>query len=374
MGFILGAIGGMADATAELSKMRIKEMAEREKVQAMALREQELAKWESGQADARLERRFTFDREQNILDREHEAEQNSLNRASEEKRAAMRAGARSKPIKIGEDDMGRPIFGVYNDDTQEIEPVGVAGTGSVDADLSPAELDRARVELSTAGGKDRGNDWIPFNEPSEDQVKARAYENRKGGKGEDTKSAGKTANDYYTFLKNKYPDRSDADIRARVKERFGDDGSTVESSPGKRTPNQRQIQALRENPDKADQFDALFGSGASKEYLLSKGKGGIIGSAMSGNLVKPGTNVDRLVSLMEEQRRNRSSTTKEHLAAARLGREAAQSVHQANRVGTDHQLSTEVLRLALASGQLNERARQSVEAELSRRGKRQTTR
>lgn len=343
MGFILGAIGGMADATAELAKMRIKGMAEREKVEALALREQELAKWKSGQEDARLDREFAFDRDQNILDREHEAEQNSLNRASEEKRAAMRAGARSKPIKIGEDDMGRPIFGVYNNDTQEIEPVDIAGTSSVDAELSAAELERARVSLNTAGGKDRANDWMPFNEPSEDQVKALAYENRKGGT---------------------TPGESAASERTTVKP----------SGTERPTPNQRHIDALRQNPDKAAQFDDLFGVGASEEYLLSKGKGGIIGSAMSGNLVKPGTNVDRLVFLMEEQRRNRSSTTKEHLAAARLGREAAQSVHQANRVGTDHQLSTEVLRLALASGQLNERARQSVEGELSRRGKRQTTR
>ena len=53
------------------------------------------------------------------------------------------------------------------------------GLTDVDAPISPEESNRARVELNTAEGGDKADDWIPFNEPSENEIAKRAYENRK---------------------------------------------------------------------------------------------------------------------------------------------------------------------------------------------------
>lgn len=60
----------------------------------------------------------------------------------------------------------------------QIHAPGGQGLTQQDQALTPEELDRARVGLNTADGGDRANDWIPFNEPSDDQVRARAYEGR----------------------------------------------------------------------------------------------------------------------------------------------------------------------------------------------------
>ena len=101
--------------------------------------------------------------------------------ASEERRAMKGSATAGKPFKIGEDADGNPLFGQWDSTTNSVVPFDMTGVGGQqNTELSQAELDKARVELSTAGGKDKANDWIPFNEPSQDQVQARAWENRNG--------------------------------------------------------------------------------------------------------------------------------------------------------------------------------------------------
>ena len=62
---------------------------------------------------------------------------------------------------------------------------------------------------------------------------------------------------------------------------------------------------------------------------------------------------NRAVALMEEQRRNRKVTTKEHLAAAKYGLEAAERVERARSRGVEQQMSIDDLELAIASGKLS---------------------
>lgn len=77
------------------------------------------------------------------------------------------------------DEYGAESFVRYDPQTDQMIPISIAGSGAQENNpLTLEELDRARIELNTADGKDRGNDWIPFNEPSEDLIRKRAYENR----------------------------------------------------------------------------------------------------------------------------------------------------------------------------------------------------
>lgn len=252
MGFMAGFVGGVADGVAEVAKMELVKKAERERDEATYLRQRTLAEFEQGRQDERAGREHGWRMDEAGFEAGKNAEQKALDRsferekiAAEKEIAGMRGSRTNKPVKIGEDADGNTIYGIYNPKTDEIEPVDIAGReGGVDQDAEPsaAELDRARVELNTAGGKDRANDWMPFNEPSDDLVKARAYENRKGSK-----------------------------VDGKADTRRATEAPAVENpATWKPTPNQRQIQALRDNPDKADQFDALFGNGASRQYLSEK--------------------------------------------------------------------------------------------------------
>lgn len=252
MGWIAGFVGGASDAVAEIGKMELIKKAERERDDALAERQRTLSEYEQGRADARAGREHGWRMDEAGFEAKKNAEQKDLDReierekiAAEERVSRMRGSRTNKPVRIGEDADGNAIYGIYNPETDEIEPIDIAGReGGSDqnAELSAAELDRARVELNTAGGKDRANDWMPFNEPSDDLVKARAYENRKGSK-----------------------------VDGKADTRRATEAPAVENpATGKPTPNQRQIQALRDNPDKADQFDALFGNGASRRYLTEK--------------------------------------------------------------------------------------------------------
>lgn len=166
-----------------------------ERDEANYMRERNLAElrntWDQGRFETGLKHdetlqkdRQTFESGENDKTRTFEGEQTDKKISSDKEIAGMRAArSGSKPVKIGEDENGNPIYGVYDDASGEIVPIDVAGSGKTDpnAELTQAELERARTELSTAGGADKANDWIPGNEPSDDQVKARAYENRKGG-------------------------------------------------------------------------------------------------------------------------------------------------------------------------------------------------
>lgn len=264
MGFISGFVSGAAKATSDLALFNLKEKADRERIEAEAVRRRALTEYEQGMEDARLDKKMGFEKEENRLDRE-----------SEERRAGMYAAARSKPMKIGEDDMGRPIFGVYNDETGWFDPIDVAVSDPANAELTPAELERARVELSTADGKDKANDWIPFNEPSRDQIYAKALENRRGGsdaaKVGTTKPSAKTADgptfeEYAAKVRQANPGAEipEADLRAKYESRFG-------KAQTKKPPKGAINELMRDpSPDAISEFNEIFGAGTAEGILGDK--------------------------------------------------------------------------------------------------------
>ena len=229
MGFLLGFVGGAADAAKELALNEVKNKASREMAEAEAVRRQALAEYQEGRADARAVEQRTFLTSEREDKQTFESGEKDLDRKSAERTAAARKTSSAKPVKIGEDDMGAPIYGVYNAETGELEPVNIAGAEAAAEYREPtaAEMERARVELNTAGGKDRANDWIPFNEPSRDQVYARALENRRGGGGQGA-TGGKPAaapsfDDYAAKVRaaNAGADIPEAELRAKYEQKFG---------------------------------------------------------------------------------------------------------------------------------------------------------
>jgi len=78
---------------------------------------------------------------------------------------------------------GAPTFEEYRN--QIVKPqfrrsFAEKAESDMDAPPTQAELDRAAAELNTVGGKNRGGDFIPFNEASKDEILAQVYRNRGG--------------------------------------------------------------------------------------------------------------------------------------------------------------------------------------------------
>ncbi|MCA1788494.1 MAG: hypothetical protein LC667_01195 [Thioalkalivibrio sp.] len=383
MGFMKGFVGGVAGAASDLALVSMRDKSDREMAEAKALRERALVEYQETKADSRAATQREFLTDERGSKQEFQTTEKDLDRKSSEKVAGMRAkGSGAKPVKIGEDDMGNPIYGVYNPDTQELEPIDIAGSGPANTEPTAAELERARVELSTAGGKDRGNDFIPFNEPSKDQIYARALKNRNGSGGtgapkvdaDNARSSGqvppaavadlkrdpspeainefdeafgpgaaeralggKTADDYRTYLKEKYPGRSAADIESRVKEKF----------PGDAKP-------------------------AAESAETSKpGKGGLIGSVAEGR--KEGyfdpdnpLPADLVVSLIESRNKG-GKHTGQSLAAFQQAKSLIEKIEHSYSRGTMSRVSTDDLRVAVVSGYLSKHAQSSAEFELASR-------
>lgn len=170
MGFISGFVSGAAKATSDIALIQIQDKSEREKAEADALRRKALAEYEQEREDARLDKKMTFEGEQNRLDRE-----------SEERRAGMKAsrGSSAKVIK-STDDEGNEIFLRYDPETDEMVEVGRGGAG-VSSQVSIEQArDMARREAEDKAGLFR-TDKTDFGGSREEWINRRALEIMNGG-------------------------------------------------------------------------------------------------------------------------------------------------------------------------------------------------
>lgn len=89
------------------------------------------------------------------------------------------AGAKPQKIETITNDDGSESSVIWDKGKGMYVPFQMGG-GAGDNALTEEELNMARVQLNTEGGGDKANDWRPFNEPSDNEVSARAYQNRGG--------------------------------------------------------------------------------------------------------------------------------------------------------------------------------------------------
>lgn len=222
MGFISGFVSGAAKATSDVALMQIQDKSEREKAEADALRRKALAEYEQGMEDARLDKKMTFEGEQNRLDRE-----------SEERRAGMKSsrGASAKVIK-STDDEGNEIFLRYDPETDEMVEVG-RGAGSAPKVSIEQAQQMARREAEDKAGF-FSSDKSDFGGSREEWINRRALEivNGAGGEGTPSVETGRassrpasapTFEEYAARVRQANPGTEipEADLRAKYESRFG---------------------------------------------------------------------------------------------------------------------------------------------------------
>lgn len=178
MGFISGFVSGAAKATSDLALFNLKEKADRERLEAEAVRRRALTEYEQGMEDARLDKKMGFEKEENRLDRE-----------SEERRAGMKSsrGSSAKVIK-STDDEGNEIFLRYDPETDEMVKVGRGGAG-VSSQVSIEQArDMARREAEDKAGLFR-TDKTDFGGSREAWINRRALEIMSGGQAQASSDA-----------------------------------------------------------------------------------------------------------------------------------------------------------------------------------------
>jgi len=143
-----------------------------------------------GYATANTAGKQAFQTGERVAGQEFMAEQNKAKMESAERVSGAKAARTAPTVKtITDPETLLETTVVWNPNTRSWDQfqagtAGVGGAGGVAQDLTESELSRARAQLNTEGGGDRGSDFIPFNEASEDQVIARAWENRGASAGD----------------------------------------------------------------------------------------------------------------------------------------------------------------------------------------------
>lgn len=297
MGFLSGFVEGSADAVAKIGEMELIKKAEREKAEADAVRRQALAEYEQGREDDRQERKFNWESEQNSLTREHEAEQKKLDRESEERRSRSK-GSAIKPVKIGEDDMGNPIYGVFNPDSGEIEPVNVSGSGGQPKVSLEQAQEMARREANDKAGF-FSSDKSDFGGSREEWINRRSMEimnGAGGGSGSSTESAPAkpspqntstpSFSEYAAKARAANPgvDIPESELKARYQQRFGGTQKPAAEKPSGKDPQPSKAAASQKEPKKAapaeksprERLAEIEDRLRSDEELKSQGSGGIV--------------------------------------------------------------------------------------------------
>lgn len=260
-----GFVGGVADGVAEVAKMELVKKAERERDEATYLRQRTLAEFEQGRQDERAGRERGWRMDEAGFEADKNAVQKGLDRdlerekiKSEEKVAGIRANAdrsAATQARLQESYLeGKKDLRQYMRDNM-------------------IEGEEAKKMLA-----DYENDWASA-------LGGKATQNTDAAASAPESIGGKTADDYFSFLKRKYPDRSDADIQARVKEKYPDAQAASGASDKSATvPEKQASKPAKPEYDKPFDGDSVpapkpsmtFGDVASKT-------GGFIKSALVGS-------------------------------------------------------------------------------------------